>query len=478
MNFSRRDAVLSSLFGAGLLGLRALATGLPAALLANPRKALADGAATSCAPDRAQYLIISTTASGDPLDCNVPGTYDDPGILHPADPAMAATMLSLAGKNFTAAAPWASLSQSVLDRTCFFHNATNTPVHPKQPEVMALNGALQTRNAAGGPVPDMLVSTLAALLAPCLGTIQKEPITIGATSPSEALTYQGRVQPILSPVGLRAILTDAPGPLTTLEKLRDADLDRMNALFRESGTAAQRAFLDRYASSQTQVRALSQNLLGALAGLKDNSPASQVIAAVAMIQMNVAPVVAVHIPFGGDNHFDKGLAAETTQTVAGVATIAQLMQALADANLQDRVTFASANVFGRTKSVLHKGGIDGRDHNQNHHCAILIGKGVAGGVVGGVTPMQGDYGAMNIDSATGAGSASGDIGINDMLASYGKTLGAIVGVDAAKLDGLITGGKLVKAAVAALDDVGLTRSRSEEPPPAAPEPLSASARQS
>ena len=33
---TRRDAILSTLFGAGAVGLRALATGLPASLLLNP----------------------------------------------------------------------------------------------------------------------------------------------------------------------------------------------------------------------------------------------------------------------------------------------------------------------------------------------------------------------------------------------------------------------------------------------------------
>ena len=39
---TRRNAILSTLFGTGMIGLRSLATGLPASLLLNPRKALAD----------------------------------------------------------------------------------------------------------------------------------------------------------------------------------------------------------------------------------------------------------------------------------------------------------------------------------------------------------------------------------------------------------------------------------------------------
>jgi hypothetical protein len=40
---TRRESILSTLFGTGLVGLRALASGLPAAFLLNPRRALAAG---------------------------------------------------------------------------------------------------------------------------------------------------------------------------------------------------------------------------------------------------------------------------------------------------------------------------------------------------------------------------------------------------------------------------------------------------
>ena len=48
---TRRHALMSTLFGAGYVGLRALATGLPASLLLNPRHALADRC-RRCACDR------------------------------------------------------------------------------------------------------------------------------------------------------------------------------------------------------------------------------------------------------------------------------------------------------------------------------------------------------------------------------------------------------------------------------------------
>ena len=64
-------------------------------------------------------------------------------------------------------------------------------------------------------------------------------------------------------------------------------------------------------TSEPQARNISQSLLGSLATIKDNTIDSQIMAAITLIQMKVSPVVAIHIPFGGDNHHDTGLAAET-----------------------------------------------------------------------------------------------------------------------------------------------------------------------
>jgi altronate dehydratase len=134
------------------------------------------------------------------------------------------------------------------------------------------------------------------------------------------------------------------------------------------------------------------------------------------------------------------LADESSQTVAGVQTIATLMSLLDSAGLTDRVLFASLNVFGRT---LGPGNTDGRQHNENHQVSITIGNPIKGGVVGGLAPIAKDYGATAIDSKTGLSSASGDIAAVDTLASYGQTLLAAVGVDAATIASQINSGKVV-----------------------------------
>ena len=433
---TRRQVLLSSIFGAGAIGLRALATGLPASFLLNPRKALADNPTPGCA-GKAQYFIINTSGLGDPINANVPGTFDDPLIAHSTDPQMAKTTLTIRGQTYTAAAPWATLPQAVLDRTCFWHLMTNTPVHPQEQNVLRLMGSTSQN--------EMLPSILATQLAPCLNTIQSQPITVGAVSPSEALVSGGQALPILPPSALRATLANPAGPLTNLQPLRDQTMNQLYDLYKNGATPAQQQYIDSLVTSQSQVRNIRQDFLSQLAGIKDNSPASQITAAIALIQMGVTPVIAVHIPFGGDNHRDIALATETAETVSGVATLAALMSQLAAQGLSDQVTFASLNVFGRT---IGPSNTDGRQHNPNHQVSITIGKPFLGGVMGGIAPLAGDYGALPIDSTTGAASASGDISAVNTLSSFGQTLLAGVGIDPSVISAQILDGKVVTGALA------------------------------
>jgi hypothetical protein len=290
----------------------------------------------------------------------------------------------------------------------------------------------------------MLPSLLAKQLAPCLGTIQAQPISLGATSPSEALSFGGATQPIIPALALKATLTSTPGPLTNLQGLRDQTLGQLYDLYKRDASPAQKAYIDSLVTSQQQVRDINQSLLDALTSITDNSAASQILGAITLVQMKVTPVIAIHIPFGGDNHRDVGLANETTQTVSGVAAIASLLQQLGTMGLGDQVSFMSLNVFGRT---LGPDSTDGRQHNPNHQVSIAIGKPFKSGVVGGVAPAKKDYGAVAIDSKTGHGSASGDIAANETLPSFGKTMLAAVGTDAKAIDGLISDGKIVQGAL-------------------------------
>ncbi len=434
---SRRHALMSMLFGASAIGLRALATGLPASLLLDPRRALANVPPKGCGPDqKAQFVIFCTSSQGDPINANCPGTYEEPGIFHSPDPAMARTSITLGGQQHEAAMPWGTLPQEVLDRTCFFHLMTNTPIHPKEPDVLRL---MHTTRG-----DEMLPSMLAKHLAPCLGTIQSRPISL-ASSPSEGLTFSGQALPMIPALALKATLTNPQGPLTNLQPLRDQSLNQIYGLYKNGASPAQRAYIDSLVTSQSQVRNIRQELLDDLLSITDNSAASQILAAVTLFQMKVTPVVAIRIPFGGDNHRDNGLAKETAETISGVATIASLMQKLAAANLADQVTFMSLNVFGRT---LGGNSADGRSHNPNHQVSIVIGKPFRAGVIGGVGPIDKDYGALPIDSKTGKGALEGDIPAASTLASYGRTMMAAFGVDPSVISAEITSGQVISPALA------------------------------
>ena len=140
-----------------------------------------------------------------------------------------------------------------------------------------------------------------------------------------------------------------------------------------------------------------------LSAIKSNDADGQVTAAVALIKMNVSPVITIRIPFGGDNHTDDGLMrSEVPQHESGIRAIGQLMEALRVAGLQDQVTFAAYNVFGRT---LKKNGVTGRDHWGSHHATMMMGAGLRAGVVGGLEPKASDYYATPIDSQSGQGQA-------------------------------------------------------------------------
>ena len=104
----------------------------------------------------------------------------------------------------------------------------------------------------------MLPSMLAKQLAPCLGTIQSQPISLGATSPSEGLTYGGQALPIIPALALKATLTNPAGPLTDLQPLRDQTLNQLYDLYRNGATASQRAYIDSLVTSQQQVRSINK----------------------------------------------------------------------------------------------------------------------------------------------------------------------------------------------------------------------------
>jgi hypothetical protein len=457
---TRRDVLRTGLWGAGAIGLRALATGLPAWYILDPRRATAQTLQCAVtAKDKLQYLIVNVNSNGDPINCNCPGTYLDATPIHPQQSEMAPTNVVLGGKTFQAAQPWAStadggqLDPTTLARMCFFHHMTRSTTHGDQPKVMRLQGA-----TAGG---EMIVSAYAKHLGPCLGTVQPEPISVGAGgNATELISYEGRTLPSISPTQLKQLLGGSSNnPLVSLRSVRDASLNELYALAKQDGTKVQQAFLDQFATTQTEVRALSSQLSSTLSSISSDDISGQALAAAALIAANVTSVVAVRIPFGGDNHTDNNLQAEADQHVSGAKGIAAIMSALASLSLTDKVTFATWNVFGRNLNGIDKvTQRQGRDHYGNHSVGVMIGKNVASGVVGGVAPLasssvgvsSGSLAAADIDSTTGAATAGADIPAANSQAAYARTLGVALGLPADLVSGDLNanaGGKVVKAAL-------------------------------
>lgn len=451
---TRRDALLGTLLSGSYLGLRALATGLPSWYLANPRRASAQDLECAIqAKDKLQYLIVSASSMGDPINCNCPGTYEAPEIIHPMQPELAATPLMLGERMVQVAKPWAAveaggaLQSTVHARLSFFHHSTRTTVHGDQPKVMKLLGATNRG--------EMLVSAYAKHLAGCFGTVQPEPIAVGARgNASEFVSFAGRTLPSIAPTQLKQLLTGSrTDPLVKLRPLRDAALDRLNALAKSDASPVQQQFLDALALSQRQVRMLAEQLATTLMAITADDVNGQALAAAALISANVTPVVTLRIPFGGDNHSDQDLQTEATQTVSGVQGIQAVMNALSMLGLSDKVTFATLNVFGRNLNGIAKvESRSGRDHYGNHSVMMMIGKNVRPGVVGGVAKggSSGAYVASAIDSATGNAAAGGDIPAEQTHVSAARTLGAALGIP----DDLVAsdftasaGGKIVRSAL-------------------------------
>jgi hypothetical protein len=443
MDQSRRKFLETVLRGAGAVGVRGLLASLPTALLTAPEWALgqslepcnASTVANAAGGRQPQKLILITSASGDPLNANVPGTYEDyqPNVYHPAETSLpTGTFTSADGRSYKCAAVWANLPAAMLARTSFFHHATYSNAHGDHAKVNAYMGAIRRQ--------ELLVSLIAKNIAACLGTTQAPPLVLSDV----LIRYAGAVLPVLDRAGLYNVLNPPTGTGLTLRNLRDRDLATLsNTVYRPTATAAQAAALDRYLAAQTAARAMDTGLV---ASLNTNNVAQTVAV---LLKMNISPAVVMRLDFGGDNHSDGGLNAESSQTTASVGTLVSIWNALVAQGIQDEVTIVIQNVFGRTLNAANRNGnTNGRDHNSAHHCSVLIGSGFRKSVIGGLTPIGNDFRAQAIDSVSGLPTASGDIPYEITLSSVAKTICAAVGLSRATANEQITTGKFVEAALA------------------------------
>jgi hypothetical protein len=344
--------------------------------------------------------------------------------------SMTAGSVTIGGQAWTAAKPWTSLPKETLDRTVFFHHMTGTANHGELGRVLELFGSLRRGQ--------WLPSYFAKNLQTCLSTVQKQPITIGG----EQLSFDGQYLPKLTPTGLKAVLSAPQDLQAKLQTLRDDTLNQLTETLKQNRaqTTAERAYLDNMVLAQSDLRKMIGQVQSDLSTINGDDANNQVTAAALLIKMNVTPVVTIHLPFSGDNHADANFQNEATQTNNSVNAIKSLMSKLKTYGLEDKVTFATLNVFGRQFNEQN-----GRGHNASHSVSLMIGKAFKGAVVGGIVP--GGH-AADIDSATGKAAEGGDVPATDSLASVAKTLGRGLGLTDAQLDDQITSGVAMKSVLA------------------------------
>lgn len=400
--------------------LRGLASGIPPAFLLNPSAATAQ--MMNQAP---QTLILSTSQRGDPININCPGSYTD-GVIN--NPDLETRRGRFGAQRHRAASVWCDLPNALRQRLAFFHYSPRTAAHPEYRDTMTFRGSMLSVNGNGR---EMFASAMAQMAFNSDLHRQAEPLPLC----DSFLSYKGQPLQLLRPTDLKSLFGSPDETLANLRQTRNRVLDSLYSDMKVSGTQAQRKFIDRYAKSQEQAKSIGDELGDYLSDIGNNvdedgnanSAEDQIIAAVALAELNISPVITVNIPFGGDNHQDAGLIRERDQTISGVSAIGSLWNRLNTAGIQDRVTFATMNVFGRRHYLNDRGG---RDHNRNHAVMVAFGSNIKGGV----------YGRMN---AEGSATAIGNIGINQTMEAAGFSLAHALGQDPNEVSRRLPNGRLV-----------------------------------
>ncbi len=446
MNHSRRkwlrNAALLGLGAKPSLYLRALVSGLPVTALAQSVIPSDSQLARDEANGLSRFMLMYMNATGDPINVNAPGSYEGNSdvIFHCPHPSMVAEPVTVGSTTVRAARPWASLSSDILNRSTFVHHRTYQNIHSQMSKVLSLVGSSTGPNGETS-MSDHMPSIVAAGLAQQYNYVQPQPIRLGGSG----YGYQGQPLPKLSPSILQSLLGSPQGG-AELEALRQRELDSMYDLLKGQGASQrQKDWLDQFALSSTQLQSLDANVIQALKDLPNNSN-MPIDAALLCFMMGLTPVASIDLAFGGDNHKETDVYDdEASELASGLESVSYIWQQAKALNLQDRLTVANINVFGRT---LHKQGSPGRQHNGNHHVMMITGSKVNGGICGGIDEsLPGKIGAGTFDSASGALTSGGDITIDKSLESVTKTLGVAAGATSDYMNLRVQGGKVISHAL-------------------------------
>ena len=290
--------------------------------------------ARSTAPTRAvpptltnpQFLIFSTALNGDPVNCNAPGTYDDPEHRPPGDPSMAPTPIDFGGADRERGADLVDAAGGGAGAHVLL---SSRHVHRDPPR----RGQGAAHDGCGRRRRDAAVVALARARAGARDGARAADLARRQRDRGRLLPGRAAGVAHADDAVERALGTEQrPRQRGSGQAARPGAGRVCNGVRAQPGARPRRRTSSiSYATSTTQLRTLQQGLLASLATIKNNSADSQIQAAIILFQMKVTPVVVVHVGFGGDNHGDPGLAGEIAGHQSGVATLAKMMQALATA---------------------------------------------------------------------------------------------------------------------------------------------------
>lgn len=430
MKVNRRELIRQALLLHGGLRLKSLLIGVPASFLSH----------RVMANTNAKFLIWSSSSRGDPINCNVPGTYgpDKSFIQHSDDPDFSTPhSFMLGGQTVEAAKCWSNLSQDILDNFHFIHHRTGANGHGEYLDVLKLLGGLKSSAGNGS---EMVPSCVAQENSSSLSTIVDTPVVLDR----DLVTSEGNVMPPLRPSVLKSLV----GSGSLLEEqnivdIRNQALDKLYRDLKTSGTKQQRAFLDNHALSLTQAKQISSNLSPLMTDIAGNSQEDTLVCAAAMIAAGVTAVPVLRLSCGGDNHADATLSGEVNAHNNFITRLNLLQAKLKEFNIADKTVFALSNVFGRTLKRNSRGG---RDHNSRHCVTILFGANIKPGVSGDIIKGRRNGEAIPFNSMTGK-AENPDITNADSLTSTAKTILKACDIDEDRINKRIPSGKIIKNVV-------------------------------
>jgi len=421
---SRREILMLALASGGGIGLRALLTGVPIHFLT--KRSMAQAA-------NENFLVFSSRRASDPVNANIPGTYK--ANYQHAGAFSNPVNMTIGDQTHQAADVWDGLRDGIKANANFFHLRSGTNSHNEQRAVLTASGGVQSPLGRG---TEMIPSAISYETSKTLGTQVPNPIAIN----SDILSYQGRDQQIYRPTGVKGLFPGITPELQNARSFRDQMVDDLYTSVKNSGSTAQKNFLDEHIVSGNKARQLGTQLSEALAEINNNSQDNAMRVTAALLALKITPAVMVGLDFGGDNHADGNLAGEVNDHRSAIDSINLLYDSLSVYGIQDKTTFAQLNVFGRTTRRNSRGG---RDHWGNASMMFSFGPNIKGGMIGDLAADNNNrYNAMGINSQTG-GTNGADIESGRTLHSAAKSLMAAMGISKEKAEEMVIGGKVVDA---------------------------------